>query len=539
MSLEKMLTVARNEIGYLEKATNAYLDDKTANAGYNNYTKYGVWAGCNGQPWCDAWVSWVAYQAGESAAVGKYVYCPSHVAFFQQRGQWFNKGAKTPQAGDIIFFGDADHVGIVEACDGTTVTTIEGNTSGTSGLIANGGGVCRKYYPIGSGYIMGYGRPAYSSSSSGSSTMNGIDISAWQAGINIAAMTTTEFVIVKATQGTNYTNEYFKQHIDTALAAGKKIGAYHYANGSGAVAEADYFVSVVKPYVGNIVLALDWETGTDSSSKNAAWGDVSYAKQFLDRVKEKTGIAPLLYTSQNETDYRDWSSVANAGYKLWLAQYKTMDALNGYQASPWYDANGGAWGRHWVLHQYGLGYVTGGGNTLLDLDKFYGSAEDWDALAGKGKYTIGWNCDSQGRWWYADTANTYLANKWLEEDRKYYFFNSEGFMLHDTEVEYEGKIYSFDSKGVCTSRDIEEDEDMTEQKFYEMFSNAMKQYRKELQDNDAGDWSKADREWAISTGLFKGSDPLPDGSPNYMWEDLLTREQAAALMHRLSEMIGK
>ena len=40
MSLEKMLSVARQEIGYLEKASNWGLDDKTANAGYNNYTKY-------------------------------------------------------------------------------------------------------------------------------------------------------------------------------------------------------------------------------------------------------------------------------------------------------------------------------------------------------------------------------------------------------------------------------------------------------------------------------------------------------------------
>jgi len=168
MSAADVVTVARSQIGYLEKATNYNLDNFTANAGSNNYTKYGLWAGCNGQPWCDAFVSWCAQQAGESAAVGKYVYCPSHVAFFKARGQWFARGAKTPQAGDIIFFGDADHVGIVESCNGSTVTTIEGNTSGASGLIANGGGVCRKTYGINTSYIMGYGRPSYSGSGSSS-----------------------------------------------------------------------------------------------------------------------------------------------------------------------------------------------------------------------------------------------------------------------------------------------------------------------------------------------------------------------------------
>lgn len=40
MSVEKLLEIALNEVGYLEKKTNSQLDDKTANAGYNNYTKY-------------------------------------------------------------------------------------------------------------------------------------------------------------------------------------------------------------------------------------------------------------------------------------------------------------------------------------------------------------------------------------------------------------------------------------------------------------------------------------------------------------------
>ena len=58
------------------------------------------------------------------------------------------------------------------------------------------------------------------------------------------------------------------------------------------------------------------------------------------------------------------------------------------------------------------------------------------------------------------------------------------------------------------------------------------------EDNDAGDWSKEDRQWAIDNGLFEGSGTLPNGEPNYMWADLLTREQAAALFHRLAEKNG-
>jgi len=41
----------------------------------------------------------------------------------------------------------------------TTVYTIEGNTSGASGVISNGGGVKAKSYPRTSARILGYGRP--------------------------------------------------------------------------------------------------------------------------------------------------------------------------------------------------------------------------------------------------------------------------------------------------------------------------------------------------------------------------------------------
>ena len=49
--------------------------------------------------------------------------------------------------------------------------------------------------------------------------------------------------------------------------------------------------------------------------------------------------------------------------------------------------------------------------------------------------------------------------------------------------------------------------------------------RKELQDNDSSAYSKAAREWATSTGLIAGNGTQINGEPNYMWADILTREQ--------------
>lgn len=78
-----------------------------------------------------------------------------------------------------------------------------------------------------------------------------------------------------------------------------------------------------------------------------------------------------------------------------------------------------------------------------------------------------------------------------------------------------------------------EDDDMDVKRFGEL----MDEYRKTLQDNDAADWSKAARDWAVSSGLIQGG--VVNGTPNYMWADYLTREQLAQTLYRFAQMMGK
>ena len=84
----------------------------------------------------------------------------------------------------------------------------------------------------------------------------------------------------------------------------------------------------------------------------------------------------------------------------------------------------------------------------------------------------------------------------------------------------------------------EDDEDMDQSKFNEMFKAAMAEYRKELRDNDSGSWSQEAREWAVKVGLFVGNGSSDDGEPNMMWEDFLTREQAAQIFYRFAQKHG-
>lgn len=46
--------------------------------------------------------------------------------------------------------------------------------------------------------------------------LNGVDVAKYQKGINFGAMTTTQFAIIKATQGTWYTSHTFVDQYNSA-----------------------------------------------------------------------------------------------------------------------------------------------------------------------------------------------------------------------------------------------------------------------------------------------------------------------------------
>lgn len=177
----KVIAIAEAEVGYLEKASNSQLDSKTANAGKNNYTKYardldaisGFYNGKkNGYPWCDVWTDWcfvkafgvetakeLLCQPSKSYGAG----CGSSASYYKQKGRFYTKN---PKVGDQIFFWDSNktkvaHTGLVYKVTATSVYTIEGNTSGATGVVDNGGSVCKKSYSLKYYRIYGYGRPSY------------------------------------------------------------------------------------------------------------------------------------------------------------------------------------------------------------------------------------------------------------------------------------------------------------------------------------------------------------------------------------------
>ena len=116
---------------------------------------YWSWYGFSSRvEWCACFVSWCSDQCGyiESGIIPKHSYCPTDVEWFRSRGQWQDRNS-IPAPGTIIYFdwggdGIADHVGIVESCDGSIVYTIEGNANNACKQLS---------YAVGNRRILGYG----------------------------------------------------------------------------------------------------------------------------------------------------------------------------------------------------------------------------------------------------------------------------------------------------------------------------------------------------------------------------------------------
>lgn len=108
--------------------------------------------------WCDGWVTYVAYHAGEEEAVrveGGQPDTQGHVARFKAAGEW-HRGADGVRRGDVVFFdwhdgNGIEHVGLAlgPVKDGK-LPTIEGNTLNE---------VAHRSRDVNN--IAGYGRPKY------------------------------------------------------------------------------------------------------------------------------------------------------------------------------------------------------------------------------------------------------------------------------------------------------------------------------------------------------------------------------------------
>lgn len=186
----------------------------------------------------------------------------------------------------------------------------------------------------------------------------GIDVSNWQGHIDYNEVKNfgIQIVYIKASQGRNITDPYFKTNYNNAKANGLNIGFYHYVtarNTDEALQEAEYFSSVISGTSPDCKLAMDFE-----NFGNLSVSEINQiSKVFLEKVTELTGKEMIIYSNAYNAKHTFSTELANA-YPLWIAEYSV--------SAPKDDIN---WNT-WTGFQYtSSGRITGI-NALVDRDKF-------------------------------------------------------------------------------------------------------------------------------------------------------------------------
>ncbi|MBR5490570.1 MAG: CHAP domain-containing protein, partial [Oscillospiraceae bacterium] len=147
-----VLAIAETQLGYRESQLNYIVSEDGAVRGY---TRYGDWygEGYDYGDWCAMFASFCLHYSGVGEAYPTNAYCPFWVNELTELGYYKIPYEYVPKSGDLIFFdweqdGIVDHVGFVEAVEGTMVYTIEGNSNAS---------VERREYELFDKRIDGYG----------------------------------------------------------------------------------------------------------------------------------------------------------------------------------------------------------------------------------------------------------------------------------------------------------------------------------------------------------------------------------------------
>jgi len=186
-----------------------------------------------------------------------------------------------------------------------------------------------------------------------------------------------KFCWSKATEGIGYTDSKYLNYQAGGTAAGLKMGAFHFARpdlnptNAGAIAEANYFLSVAQPYITSCQLppSLDLEgsylTTSFTSTQLTAW-----VQNWMNTVQTATGIKPVLYIGATTAGFLN--SSLNT-YTLWI------DYLCGNpNCAP---ANTGVW-TTWGFNQYTWTATVPGISGGMDLDVFNGDMTAFNTFMG-------------------------------------------------------------------------------------------------------------------------------------------------------------
>lgn len=160
-----------------------------------------------------------------------------------------------------------------------------------------------------------------------------IDISHYQKSVDFPRAKAAGIggVIVKATEGVNYTDPAFTSHIKGAIAAGLPVGAYHLIRATPIDQQARDFLAAIKPYKVSM-LAIDVENPSATSDEISRLGKAEITRRViaLAQLIKVAGYKQIyVYASKSWLDnYLDVAALKSAGLKIWLAWYSNATPDN-------------------------------------------------------------------------------------------------------------------------------------------------------------------------------------------------------------------
>lgn len=329
---DDIIKTALREVGTTEYPPNSN------NVKYNTEF-YGHEVSGKNYPWCCVFVWWV-FKHQTKFILNKTASCRTLGNWFKNNGRWYT----TPQVGDVVFFKFptnnrwTNHVGIVKSIKGSTIETIEGNTSVNSD--DNGGAVMIRQR---TSNIVGYGRPAYDNAiinepikPAPKKYKYGLDLSANQGKVDFNKVKAAgyEFVILRSTTKSGQPDTKFEQYYNDVIKAGLKVaGVYKYSYAM-SVAEAHKEAeSVIKLLNGRkIDIWYDLEDKSQLILGTAGIGLIATA--FLTYCVNK-GYNVGIYCNKSWYDnYISWD-IKNI-CRFWVARY----GKNTGQLDEYYKPNG-------------------------------------------------------------------------------------------------------------------------------------------------------------------------------------------------------
>jgi len=213
------------------------------------------------------------------------------------------------------------------------------------------------------------------SSEAATSTITGVDVSRWDHPNGVAIdwpkvkAAGRSFAIVKATEGTTYTNPYFATDLKQARAAGLVVGSYHFARPklpiSSAADQAKFYVSTYRTAgsfrsTNTLPPVLDLEqTGGLSRADLIAW-----TQTFLSTIRTLSGRTPILYSYDSFIRSTMGNTTAFKNYPLWYARYTSVTPSVGMLPGGW---------QQWTMWQFTSTQTTPGIVGAGDVNIFNGN----------------------------------------------------------------------------------------------------------------------------------------------------------------------